>query len=54
MLISYCSQIKNRFYQFKQTFYHNLEIIKNNKNTEWIIVDCDSSDDMSDFMNSLL
>ena len=51
MLISYCSQIKNRFYQFKQTFYHNLEIIKNNKNTEWIIVYCDSSDDISDFMN---
>lgn len=50
MLISYCSQIKNRFYQFKQTFNHNLEIIKNNENTEWIIVDCDSSDDMSDFM----
>jgi len=51
MLISYCSQIKNRFYQFNQTFYHNLEIIKNNENTEWIIVDCDSYDDMSDFMN---
>jgi predicted glycosyltransferase involved in capsule biosynthesis len=51
MLISYCSQIKNRFYQFKQTFEHNLDVVRINENTEWIIVDCESCDEMSDFMN---
>lgn len=50
MVISYCSQIKNRFYQFKQTFHHNINHIKNNPNTEWIIVDCDSQDGLYEYM----
>jgi glycosyltransferase involved in cell wall biosynthesis len=54
MIISYCSQIKNRFHQFRKTFYHNLEKIKINENTEWIIVDCCSSDGLSFFMNSFI
>jgi hypothetical protein len=53
MLISYCSQVKNRFYQFEKTFKHNLDHIINNLNTEWIIVDCDSKDDLYNYINKL-
>jgi glycosyltransferase involved in cell wall biosynthesis len=53
MLISYCSQVKNRFYQFEQTFKHNLDHIINNLNTEWIIVDCDSNDGLYNHMRNL-
>lgn len=53
MLISYCSQVKNRLHQFKQTFKTNFEHIKSNKNTEWIIVDCDSSDDLYNYIKNI-
>jgi glycosyltransferase involved in cell wall biosynthesis len=53
MIISYCSQVKNRFYQFQQTFSHNINHIKNNPDTEWIIVDCDSRDGLYQYMLKL-
>ena len=54
MIISYCSQIKNRFHQFSQTFQHNLEKIQTHKNTEWVIVDCESDDGMQGFMKEFV
>jgi predicted glycosyltransferase involved in capsule biosynthesis len=53
MLISYCSQVKNRFYQFQQTFKNNLEHLISNKDTEWIIVDCDSTDGLYEHIRAL-
>jgi len=50
MKISFCSQIKNRFNQFSQTFAHNLDKINNHDNTEWLIVDCGSDDGLKEFM----
>jgi glycosyltransferase involved in cell wall biosynthesis len=50
MIISYCSQIKNRFHQFSQTFSHNLDKIQRHQNTEWVIVDCGSDDGVQEFM----
>jgi glycosyltransferase involved in cell wall biosynthesis len=54
MIISYCSQIKNRFHQFAETFEHNLEKIKKHENTEWIIVDCNSDDGVREFMQKFI
>ena len=54
MLISYCSQRKNRFHQFYETFEHNLYQINKHENTEWIIVDCDSNDGIRDFMQKFI
>lgn len=54
MNISYCSQIKNRFHQFRETFDHNFDHIRNNNNTEWIIVDCDSNDGIREFMQDFI
>jgi hypothetical protein len=53
MTISYCSQVKNRLYQFKQTVGLNLEHIAKNKNTEWVIVDCGSTDGLYNYMKKL-
>jgi glycosyltransferase involved in cell wall biosynthesis len=50
VLISYCSQVKNRFYQFQKTFKNNLEHLINNKDTEWVIVDCGSTDGLYEFL----
>lgn len=50
MLISYCSQVKNRLYQLKRTIDLNLQHICNNRNTEWIIVDCDSNDGLYEYI----
>lgn len=50
MKISFCTQIKNRLYQFKQVFFDNLQEINNNPNTEWIIVDINSTDKLNDFI----
>lgn len=53
MTISYYSQVKNRLHQFKQTAKINLEHIKNNPETEWIIVDCNSKDGFYEYMYDL-
>jgi len=50
MFISYCTQIKNRLPQFEQVFAHNLAHVLDNPDTEWVIVDCDSSDGLDAFI----
>lgn len=52
--ISICSQIKNRFYQFKETFYENLDTINRYPNTTWTIVDIASNDGIENFFNTFL
>jgi glycosyltransferase involved in cell wall biosynthesis len=53
MIISYCSQVKNRLYQFKKTVQSNLKHIQDNANTEWIIVDCNSSDGLYQYIRKI-
>jgi hypothetical protein len=48
--ISICTQIKNRLYQFKETFYKNLKVINQYENIEWNIVDVNSTDGLRDFI----
>lgn len=48
--ISICTQIKNRLYQFKETFYKNLEVINQHKNIEWNIVNINSTDGLKHFI----
>jgi hypothetical protein len=43
-MISFYSQVKNRYSQLEQTIHYNLEQISKNKNTEWVIVDAGSND----------
>jgi glycosyltransferase involved in cell wall biosynthesis len=50
MKISFCTQIKNRFHQFKEVFYENIASIQN-QNIEWIIVDVNSTDGIDSFMS---
>lgn len=52
--ISICSQIKNRLYQFKQTFNHNLIEINKYNNVDWIIVDIQSDDGLDSFLKDFL
>jgi hypothetical protein len=48
--ISICTQIKNRLYQFKETFYKNLKVIDQYENVEWNIVNVNSTDGLRDFI----
>lgn len=51
MKISFCTQIKNRFHQFEQVFFDNLQNINMSKyNIEWIIVDMNSDDGLNNFI----
>ena len=52
--ISICSQVKNRFYQFKETFYENLDTINRYPNATWTIVDIGSNDGIEDFFAQFL
>ena len=54
MKISICSQIKNRLYQFSKTFPKNIETLKNSRDIEWIIVDCESSDGLDQYLKEYL
>jgi|688.fasta_scaffold11137_17 glycosyltransferase involved in cell wall biosynthesis len=54
MKISVCSQIKNRLYQFSKTFLKNIETLEKYQDIEWIIVDCGSSDRLSDYIEEYL
>jgi hypothetical protein len=54
MKISICSQIKNRLYQFKDTFYENIETINKYKNISWTIVNINSDDGLDEFLYSFL
>jgi hypothetical protein len=44
-MISFCTWIKNRFYQFEQVYRINLERMR--ECDEWVIVDVDSDDEFS-------
>lgn len=50
--ISICTQIKNRLYQFKETFYKNLQVIDQYENIEWNIVNINSTDKFKEFICS--
>lgn len=52
--ITVCSQIKNRLYQFKRTFHHNLNEIYKYDNVNWNIVDVNSSDNFEDFIKPFI
>lgn len=52
-MISYYSQVKNRFFQFKKTFRHNLGHISSHNETEWIIVDCGSNDGIYEYVSKI-
>ena len=54
MKISICSQIKNRLYQFSKAFLKNIETLEKYQDVEWIIVDCGSSDRISDYIEEYL
>jgi hypothetical protein len=49
-----CSQVKNRFYQFKETFYENLNTINRYPNVTWTIVDIGSNDGIEEFFAQFL
>lgn len=50
MKISFCTTCCNRLYQFSQIIDINYDVINNNKDTEWIIVNYNSTDDTHNFM----
>jgi glycosyltransferase involved in cell wall biosynthesis len=54
MKISVCTQIKNRLYQFSKTFLKNAETLKKYQDVEWIVVDCGSSDGLSEYIEEYL
>ena len=54
MKISVCSQIKNRLYQFSKTFLKNAETLEKYRDVEWVIVDCGSTDGLSEYIGEYL
>lgn len=52
MIINICTQIKNRLYQFQETFYKNYQIINQYQNVIWTIVDINSTDGLNKFIES--
>lgn len=50
MKVSFCTTCCNRLHQFVQTLDKNYDLIKNNPNTEWVIVNYNSSDDTHKFI----
>jgi predicted glycosyltransferase involved in capsule biosynthesis len=53
MIISYCSQVKNRLYQLKKTIKSNLKHIEDNLNTEWVVMDYGSTDGLYQYMRMI-
>ena len=54
MKISFCTTCCNRLYQFSNTIDINYEVIKNNKDTEWVIVNYNSTDETHGFLTQKL
>jgi hypothetical protein len=52
--IGICTQIKNRLYQFKDTFYENIDTISKYDNINWTIVDIHSNDGIDNFLQNFL
>jgi hypothetical protein len=50
MNISFCTTCANRFYQLEQTFESNLNIIIEHPNTQWVILNYNSKDELHEFM----
>jgi hypothetical protein len=54
MRISFCTTCANRLYQFKRTIKKNLAAVIEHPNTEWIVVNYNSKDQLDSFMLSKL
>jgi len=54
MKVSFCTSCSNRTYQLRQTFERNAQIIATNADTEWVIVNFNSGDDLDGFMTDAL
>ena len=54
MKISFCTTCANRLYQLKQTFDENIELINNHSNTEWVLVNFGSTDELDLFIQEKL
>lgn len=54
MRISVCTTCSNRLYQLSDTIEHNHKIILNNSDSEWIIVNYGSKDELHQFMMNKL
>ena len=54
MKISFCTSICNRLHQLSQTFDHNVSLIQENPDTEWVILNFGSDDGLHEFMLSKL
>ena len=50
MKISFCTTCSNRFYQLEKTIDNTYSFIKNNPDTEWVIVNYGSKDNLHNFM----
>jgi hypothetical protein len=50
MKISFCTTCSNRLYQFEQTIDDTYNVIKKNPDTEWVIVNYGSKDNLHQFM----
>jgi hypothetical protein len=48
--ISLCTTCHNRCYQLRKVFGENIEVIRNSKEVEWVILNCGSQDDLHSFM----
>lgn len=50
MKISFCTSCAQRLYQLEQTWNSNIEIIRNNPNAEWVVLNYDGDDMMHKFV----
>jgi hypothetical protein len=50
MRISFCTTVHNRLHQLAQVFDANLQIIRQQPKTEWVILNYNSSDGLDEFM----
>jgi predicted glycosyltransferase involved in capsule biosynthesis len=50
MKISFCTTCSNRLYQFEKTIDNTYNVVKNNPDTEWVIVNYGSKDNLHQFM----
>jgi hypothetical protein len=48
--ISFCTTCANRLYQLRQTFDANIEVIRRDPATEWILLNYNSGDGLHEFM----
>jgi hypothetical protein len=50
VLISFCTACHNRLHQFREVFEENLRIVMDSPDTEWAILNYNSTDDLHSFM----